>query len=195
MIIGILNGKGGVGKTTLSLLLAEDLRRRYGTVEVWDADMQGSASDWAAGAAATGDPLQFKVEPVNLASLRHKPETTDFTVIDTPPGNSAAMDAAANRSDFVVIPTDTSPMDLKRAAATLGALHVPAALLFYATNRRTQLFEAAMAWVNEADVSAFDAVVPPREDAKKIVDTGITWDDLFTIPSVTDELLEAAGEK
>lgn len=32
MIIGILNGKGGVGKTTLSLLLAEDLRRRYGTV-------------------------------------------------------------------------------------------------------------------------------------------------------------------
>ena len=195
MIIAILNTKGGVGKTSLSLLLAEDLRRRFGTVEVWDADLQGSASDWAAGAAEADDPLRFGVVPVNLASLRHKPAETDFTVIDTPPGNPSVIDAAAVRADFVIIPTDTSAMDLKRAAATLGALTTPAALLFYATNRRTQLFEAAMEWVRESDVSSFDTVVPPREDVKKLVDTGITWDDLFGIPSVTDELLEAAGER
>lgn len=195
MKIAVINTKGGVGKTTLSLLLAEDLRRRRGSVEVWDADMQGSASDWSAGAEDTGDSLKFRVVPVNLSSLRRKDATTDHVVIDTPPGNPSVIDAAAERADFVIVPTDTSLMDLKRAAATLGALSVPAAILFYASNKRTQLYEAASAWMRAEGVSSFDTVVPPREDAKKIVDTGLGHEDLFSVPAVADELFAAMGER
>lgn len=194
MILSIINSKGGVGKTTVALLLAEALRRKYGTVEVWDTDPQGSAVDWSDGAEEDGDPLSFSVVPLTKARLRKREPGTDYVVIDTPPGDPEAIDLAARRSDFVLIPTDASPMDMKRAAATLESLGAPAALLFCRVNVRTQLYASAKAWVEGEDASYLDAVVPFREDAKKIVDTGITYEDLYGVESVAAEIVTTLKE-
>lgn len=194
MIFSILNTKGGVGKTSLSLLLAEALRRNHGSVEVWDADPQGSAVDWADSAVEYGDPLRFEVFAVNKSQLRRREPTTDYTIIDTPPGDPEAISLAAGRADFALLPTDTSPMDMKRTAATLHALEVPAAMLFYKVNPRTQLYSAAQDWAASEDVSFLDSIVPVREDAKKIVDTGIGYDDLFGLEAVAHELIDALKE-
>lgn len=194
MILSVINSKGGVGKTTCALLMAEALRRRYGSVEVWDVDPQGSAVDWSDAAEEDGDPLSFPVMPLTKARLRRKEPETDYVVIDTPPGDPEAIDLAARRSDFVLIPTDASPMDMKRAAATLDALGAPAAILFYRVNVRTQLYAVARKWVKSEDVSYLEAVVPFREDAKKIVDTGITYEDLYGVEAVVAELVTTLTE-
>jgi chromosome partitioning protein len=86
MIVGFLNQKGGVGKTTLAVHVADVLARRGKKVLVVDADPQGSALDWAA--ARRGTPL-FPVAGLPKASI-HKElpglaRGYDLVVIDGPP--------------------------------------------------------------------------------------------------------------
>ena len=52
LIIGVLNPKGGSGKTTLATNLAHALQLEGGTVLIVDTDPQGTATDWQ---AAQGD--------------------------------------------------------------------------------------------------------------------------------------------
>ena len=70
--IGVLNSKGGVGKTTTAMHLATALNVSY-QVEVWDSDIQGSATDWAYTAEENGDKLPFDVVSVNYREIQRKP--------------------------------------------------------------------------------------------------------------------------
>ena len=75
LIVGIINAKGGVGKTTSAMHLATALAPKF-SVQIWDADPQGSASDWAQIIEENGENLPFSVEAVNLPKIRkQKPET------------------------------------------------------------------------------------------------------------------------
>lgn len=113
MIIGVLNQKGGVGKTTLSVNIAAALARTGKRVLLIDADPQGSALDWAA--AREGDPL-FAVVGLPKPSI-HKElavvgEGYDAIVIDGPPRVTDLARSAIMASDVVLIPVQPSPYDI-----------------------------------------------------------------------------------
>lgn len=113
MIIGVLNQKGGVGKTTLSVNLAACLARTGARVLLIDADPQGSALDWAA--ARLGTPL-FSVVGFPRATI-HKDiaqlgQGYDHIVIDGPPRVTDLARSAIMASDIVVIPVQPSPYDI-----------------------------------------------------------------------------------
>ena len=113
MIFGILNQKGGVGKTTLSVNLAACLARTGARVLLIDADPQGSALDWAA--ARQGEPL-FTVVGFPRATI-HKEigqigQGYDHIVIDGPPRVTDLARSAIMASDIVVIPVQPSPYDI-----------------------------------------------------------------------------------
>lgn len=113
MIIGVLNQKGGVGKTTISVNLSASLARAGGRVLLIDADPQGSALDWAA--AREGAPLFSVVgfpRPAIHREIAQIGDGYDHIVIDGPPRVADLARSAIMASDLVLIPIQPSPYDV-----------------------------------------------------------------------------------
>lgn len=113
MIIGVLNQKGGVGKTTISIGIAAELARQGARVLLIDADPQGSSLDWAA--AREGAAL-FSIVGLPRATIHKEIENLrqnyDHVVIDGPPRVTDLARSAIMASDIVVIPVQPSPYDI-----------------------------------------------------------------------------------
>ena len=124
MKIGLLNQKGGVGKTTLAVHLADALARKKSSVLLVDADPQGSALDWAA--SRSGDPL-FPVaglpKPTIHKELPALAKGFDHVIIDGPPRVYDVARSAIMASDLVLIPVQPSPYDVWAAKEIVDLIH------------------------------------------------------------------------
>lgn len=113
MIVGLLNQKGGVGKTTLAVNLAASFSRDGSRVLLIDADPQGSALDWAA--ARESEPLFSVVgfpRPTVHKDIAQLGQGYDHIVIDGPPRVTDLARSAIMASDVVLIPVQPSPYDI-----------------------------------------------------------------------------------
>ena len=92
MIIGIINQKGGVGKTTLSVNVAAAFAEEPGArVLLVDTDYQATARQWAAKRKENKLPHKFVVAGIIKANIYDKylatiREKYDYVVIDAPAG-------------------------------------------------------------------------------------------------------------
>jgi chromosome partitioning protein len=120
MIIGVLNQKGGVGKTTLAVNLASTLAKGGRRLLLVDADPQGSAMAWSATREIA--PL-FPVVGMAKATLhRDLPGLAadyDVVIIDGAPRVNELGRSAILASDLVLIPVQPSPYDVWAAADTV----------------------------------------------------------------------------
>jgi len=102
VVVTLCNGKGGSGKTTVSVLLALALAEAGRRVGVSDRDPQGTASLWLSDLANEGGPYVVK-----------SGESYDVVLIDTPPRLDAPqVRDAIIEADKVLLVSSPSPADL-----------------------------------------------------------------------------------
>ena len=120
MIYAFLSQKGGVGKTTLSVHLADALARRGSRVLLVDADPQQSAMKWST--FRTGEN-KFSVIAMAKPTLHKElaPIYADYTdiVIDGPPRIHELAKSIILAADLVLIPVQPSPPDVWATAETV----------------------------------------------------------------------------
>lgn len=115
MRITLCNGKGGTGKTTLTVLLATALADAGHKVGVQDRDPQGTATKWLA------------ESPIAGVEMARPGGEYAAVLMDTPPHAShPALAAAIRESDLVVVVSSPSPADLwaSRDTADLVKAHL-----------------------------------------------------------------------
>src|SRR5699024_4235711 len=169
-IVAYLNTKGGVGKTTSSLMTAEAALRAGFSASVLDADPQGSASEWAERAISNGTPLKFLVEDANRATLARKSDSADvdYLFIDTAPSDPAVIQIAADIADLVIIPTRSTPGDLDRAIQTYETIRGAAALMLWNVDSRHHHDNQAKELIKEQKIETNNAEVGGHEDVNKL---------------------------
>ena len=127
VVISVIQQKGGVGKTTLSVHLAHmiaELRPNW-RVMVADADPQRSALQWVERGINHG---YTQVNAVAIAqdgegkTLRKELQEldADIVVIDLPPAIESISLRAALYADIMLVPVGASPLDIEAAQAAVN---------------------------------------------------------------------------
>lgn len=119
-VLSLISQKGGVGKTTLATALAVAAIQDGKRVVLIDLDPQASATFWKDtrkddALAVTSAPAS-RLTHVLAAAADAK---ADLAVIDTPPFAKDIAFEAAERADFVLIPTRPAVLDVMAMTRTL----------------------------------------------------------------------------
>lgn len=183
-VIVLASNKGGVGKTTLAMSLAEGLARRDSTVVV-DSDPQQSARQWWS-VADDGERLGFRVSTGDdsvISAIEEARAHHRFVVVDCPPSFGAHQtNDALTRADLVLVPMQPSPVDVwagahvadwVRHARTVN----PGLRAFIVLNQvepKTRLWRGLTAVLDELDLPTLATVIRRRAVFRNTALTGAT---------------------
>lgn len=123
-VIVTANPKGGAGKSTATLILAQTLARLGGSVTVIDADPNRPIVDWRTGASALplnviGDTTESSI----IRTIRDERARQQFVFVDLEGTASRLVSRAITQADLVLIPLQASGVDARQASRAVALIH------------------------------------------------------------------------
>ena len=151
-VITFANPKGGSGKTTSAMLLAEQISHAGARVAVLDCDPNQNIVQWAQMRGEQGREVPFRIEPVPsedaiLETIEKLAGQAEYLIIDLEGTASQLVTYAISQSDMVLIPFEPTPMEARQAARAVQLIRnagrmlkrtIPHALLFTRVNAAFQ---------------------------------------------------------
>lgn len=170
LVVTVANLKGGVGKTTSSVCLAQAAAEAGETAMVVDGDPQGSAMRWGQLALDRDEPLSVLVTAHAGADLPRYVASLSSTavLIDTGPSRSAedlkVLRSAIKAANIVVVPCQPSGVDLDTIGAALDICeeHDRQALVLLTRTKAPTLVRDVRAALIDAGAHVLDTEVPDR---------------------------------
>ena len=119
-VISVLQQKGGVGKTTIAVHLATQIKELFPDLKVAlaDADPQKSATVWlSSGTEDCGVSVHQVASDIEGKLLLDELSSidADLVIVDLPPAIAAISMRAALYSDLILVPVGASALDIEAA--------------------------------------------------------------------------------
>lgn len=141
------NSKGGVGKTTSALALAQVLVRSNASVALLDADPNQPIKAWASRDPSRVPDLLTVVPDVSessiLDAIDREAQRNAFVLVDLEGTANLAVSYAIGRADVVIVPMRGSQLDADQTTRVIALIQreeqayrrrIPHAVLFTATS-------------------------------------------------------------
>lgn len=183
-IITIYTTKGGVGKTTTAIHLADFLHMKGAKVALIDADERAMLTEAVMGSPENLPfPTHFFENPAGvddidqaqkmigamIDKIEEAQDGNDYVIIDCGGYNSQASLAAAAVADLAIIPANTGRFDLVQTIEVHGKIESIAKqmgttpkvrVLIARVNLATNLYAGFKAALKEKDIKTFENSVP-----------------------------------
>ena len=180
IIVGVVSQKGGVGKSTLSRMIARDFTHAGWEVKIADMDFQqGTSFHWARSRTEAGVSPEIRVEAfTNVAKALRDAERFDLYVFDGAPAASSATREIAGASDVVLLPTGPANDDLRPQvllAHELCKAGVPLhkiAFVLWRVGDSTIEITDAREYIEKAGFRVLPGAVPERTGYRRASDLG-----------------------
>lgn len=169
MKLGIVNTKGGVGKTTTAVFLAAAARAQGLTVEIQDLDKQASSTRWLSPLL----PLEGVTVTVANSYSVERATIADVTIVDTAPGDPHDVEIVAESCDFVIVPSNPGEINDDRTRQTvryLDSKRTPHAVVLVQADPRTNATKDSRESLLSAS-AVFDTEIPHRETIRNAYGT------------------------
>lgn len=200
MTLALIALKGGVGKTTTAVYLAEAGVQRFGSARLIDADPHGGALAWA-DSGGEGEPILDSavvgLPTPDIARRLRQLGVSPFTVIDTGAGRPDISLAALGAADVAIVPITPTVLDALQLGATLDLAAksaTPAAVLITRARANTVALRELRAVLEDQELPVLRTVIPDRQGLARAAGARLDqrYIDLHT--DVLDEIIDAIKE-
>lgn len=201
-IIGVVSQKGGVGKSTLSRLIAREAAQGGLSVKIADLDhQQQTTTKWQGRRAENKIIPELRVETFqNVKTALAEANSFDVYILDGAPHASKDTEMVAKAASLIVIPTSDSDEDLEPAVLLAHDLKRAGVLveritfaLCLVSDSEKEIRAARQDYLNKTPYRVLDGEIPFRTGFRQALAQGkaITETPFPTLVKRADTLAQS----